>query len=355
MKNCWRFLLAAVLICGLSGCEQPEPIVTYRVPTKLPEQLLPSKDRMLAAMLSHGDQVWFVKVSGPEAAIAEVESSFRDFVTTLGFDDGQPVLDSPPDGWRRSGDKPMRYASFNVETTNKQLDVSISALPKREDWDAFVADNVNRWRGQLGLQPSEAKWADAEEIEIAASDRPGIWVDILGVPTDSPASMSAPFANRGGSNTASSPAAPTPSRQATANPQLKFDRPDGWRDGKMASMRLAAFNVGPIDSEAEVTVIAAGGGLRENVDRWLGQIRGGDVPSDVVDQALKDAQRLEIAGRAAQRFVLTGQDGSTGNAIDATIVSLGGGTSMFIKMTGPAATVSGQAESLTAFLQSLQF
>ena len=120
-------------------------------------------------------------------------------------------------------------------------------------------------------------------------------------------------------------------------------------------MRLAAFNVGDVDDEAELTVIAAGGGLRENVARWLGQVRGGKVPDEVVDKAFSDAKDIEVNGISAQRFWLTGENAKDGDAIDATIVPLGDGASMFIKMTGPLTTVSDQADALTSFLESLTF
>jgi hypothetical protein len=120
-------------------------------------------------------------------------------------------------------------------------------------------------------------------------------------------------------------------------------------------MRLAAFNMGPAEAAAELTVIQASGGLRENVQRWLGQVRPGGVPDDVLDQALADAEKVDVDGRAAQRFLLT--DGGTGDgaAIDVTIVPLEGGSSLFVKMQGPAATVSEQAEQISSFLQSLKF
>jgi hypothetical protein len=119
-------------------------------------------------------------------------------------------------------------------------------------------------------------------------------------------------------------------------------------------MRLAAFDVGPEDSPAELTVIPAGGDLRGNVARWLGQVRQGNVPEEVVDQALSDAKTVDVDGRPAQRFLLTGDDAATGTAIDATIVPMDGGMSVFVKMTGPAKTVTEQSDAIASFLQSLK-
>lgn len=119
-------------------------------------------------------------------------------------------------------------------------------------------------------------------------------------------------------------------------------------------MRLAAFDVGPEDAPAEVTVISAGGDLRGNVARWLGQIRSGQVPDEVVDEALSAAEPVEVDGRPGQRFILTADPAESGTAIDATIVPLEGGVSLFIKMTGPFEIVSQESEPMHSFLKSLK-
>jgi hypothetical protein len=119
-------------------------------------------------------------------------------------------------------------------------------------------------------------------------------------------------------------------------------------------MRMAAFSIGPEDSPAELTVIPAGGDLRGNVARWLGQVREGDVPDEVVDQALADAQDVDVDGRTGQRFLLTGEDANSGTVIDATIVPIDENTSLFVKMTGPAETVTKESDAIASFLQSLE-
>jgi hypothetical protein len=244
----------------------------------------------------------------------------------------------------------MRFATLDVDTPGKQLSISVSQLDRQDDWDSQVKMNVNRWRGQLGLAPSEAKWAAGESFEIAAADAPGVWVDLSGDP-DAAGAMSAPLASR------QTPPKPRPSAtrpSAGSNPRLKFQRPEGWRDGRMTSMRMAAFSIGPEDSPAELTVIPAGGDLRGNVARWLGEVRQGDVPDEVVDRALAEAKSVDVDGRTGQRFLLTGEDASVGTAIDATIVPIDDGVSLFVKMTGPAQTVRDQHDAIESFLQSLE-
>ena len=370
-------ILAVLLLAITFGCSKPAPIQTYTIPTKVPEQLRAGKERMLAAMFPKGESVWFFKVTGPEQAIDEIDETFRRFVEEIEFSDDVPDLAKLPQGWRRGANKEFRFASIDVDTPAKQLDVSVSQLTRQQDWDEQAKMNVNRWRGQLQLPPSDEKWASGEEFQVAAADAGGVWVDLLGDPDASSGSMSPPFANRmsepplrtsaetttnrgqpvastadGTSTAASNPAASNPA--ASSDERLKFDRPEGWREGRRTSMRLAAFSVGPEDSAAELTVIPAGGDLRGNVARWLGQVRGGEAPADVVDNALAKAQALEVDGRPAQRFFLAGEDATSGEAIDATIIPLENGMSLFVKMTGPAQTVTDQADAIASFLKSLE-
>ncbi len=70
----------------------------------------------------------------------------------LNFKDGEPLLADLPEGWRLGAEKAMRFATINVQTPDKQLEISVSKLTRQEDWDEQVKLNVNRWRGQLGLE-----------------------------------------------------------------------------------------------------------------------------------------------------------------------------------------------------------
>lgn len=343
----------AFLVVAIVGCNQADPIVQYSIPTEIPAVLRPGKERMLAAMMPKGDEVWFYKVTGPEEAIGSVESEFRDHLQQLEFGDRGPKLDELPEGWKLGGEKAMRFATIHVPTPDKQLEISVSQLSRQEDWDEQVKMNVNRWRGQLGLDASEDKWADGIGFEVAGADAEAVWVDLVGDPS-SGSGMTPPFA---GGRTPSGSVGATPGGGASApkaDPRVKYERPEGWRDGKMSSMRMAAFNAGPEDSSAELTVIPAGGDLRGNVARWLGQVYEEQVPDEIVDKALAEAKSVDVAGRSGQRFFLVGEDTDSGKAIDATIVPMDGGMSLFVKMTGPAKTVSEQSEAITSFLESLE-
>ncbi len=366
-------MVAAACFAFVPGCDKPDPIVTYTIRTKVPDQLLAGKDRMLAVMMPKGPDVWFFKVTGPESAVAEIESTFRSFVAEVPFTEAGPDLGNLPENWRKSGGNQFRFASINIDTTNKQLDLSISKLSRKEDWDLDVQQNVNRWRGQLGLEPSEEKWAAAEPIELSSADATAAWVDLTGqstagsmspagggggpfasgqLPADHPPVAPNLASDRAPNPDQASPSkpSPTPPSSTQSESRLKYDRPEGWRDGKMNSMRMAAFDVGPEDAPAEITVMPAGGDAKGNIKRWMGQVQGAEVTDQQVDQAMADAISVQVSNLPGKRYVLTGDE----ETIDGTIVPLEGGMSLFIKMKGPAETVADQYEAIDHFLKSIQ-
>lgn len=309
-------------------------------------------------MFPRGDKVWFFKVMGPEPAISTIADPFRSFVESVSFSEEGPFLATLPAGWRRAADKPMRFASISVETPEKQLDISISSLSLQEDWDQQVIANVNRWRGQLELENSDEPLAGGEPLVVESSDGKGVWVDFVGDPSTSSPSMLPPFANR--SKTTKSdipPVSPTVEKSeetlaANDDPRIQYSRPDGWRAGRASSMRLASFSVGPEDSAAEMTVIVAGGDLRGNVSRWIGQVMEKEIAESILDETLEAAERIQVDGRDAQRFYLVSELEDS-QAIDGTIVPLGPDQSVFIKMTGPSRTVESQKNQISDFIKSL--
>ncbi|PHQ32400.1 dihydrolipoyllysine-residue succinyltransferase component of 2-oxoglutarate dehydrogenase complex [Rhodopirellula bahusiensis] len=395
------------LLSILAGCSQEAPIVTYQVPTKMPAVLAAEDTRTIAAILPQKDQAWFFKIMGRESAVDSIDDTFREFVENVEFEDGKPNLDSVPADWRKGADRTMRFASYDINTPVQQLDLSVSQLSRMDDWSDFVVMNVNRWRKQVGLSESQKEWAAAETMTWSGADSeefadvPAIWVDVTGSASDAGPPMmagGAPFASMAGgpmtggasnaapasdphaglprdaqeaieqakASGASMPAAKEkafPKESASDNapksdPALDFDRPEGWRDGRMSMMRMAAFNAGPEEASAEITVISAGGDLRGNVARWMGQVDGGQPDDADVDQALESAEKLTVAGRDAQRFILHPKDKSDDNqasSIDATIVPLENDFSLFIKMVGPAEVIADQDEAMRSFLKSLKY
>lgn len=362
-------LLVGWLVAFTAACERPEPIREYSIRMDVPEVLV-AQDRMLGLIVPQAPEVWFFKVVGPDDAIEYAAPTIRQFLRDLTFADGRPDLEELPAGWQLGTARPMREATLMIDTPTRELELAISRLPKSGGWDDQVSMNVNRWRGQLDLADSDQPWAGGEPFEVVGidGDEPAIWVDLTGELGAGPGAMSGPMSGMAGQPSGSSappigrPAADVPPPSPSGSPaspsansdKLKYDVPEGWRDGKMSMMRLAAFNIGPAERPAELTIIPAGGDVRGNVDRWIGQVRGEQPPADVVDAALAAAVDLQVSGRQGQRFFLEPADGADdAQAIDATIVPLEDGMSLFIKATGPAETLGEERQRIGEFLESI--
>ncbi len=163
----------------------------------------PKGPRILGAWLKQPERTWFFKFTGEHDVIAEHQSAFFQFIGSLRFADpatphahaaapappassvppasltpapqamvaaGQVAMSSdlppPPEtgadfswtaptSWKPKALGAMRKGSFTLEGPGGEADLSIIVLPGAA---GGLLDNVNRWRGQVGLAP----WTAAE-------------------------------------------------------------------------------------------------------------------------------------------------------------------------------------------------
>lgn len=158
---------------------------------------------------------------------------------------------------------------------------------------------------------------------------------------------------------------------APAAPQLTFDVPVGWQSkAPSSSMRVAEFvlpRAAADKADAALTVYFfgrnAGGTVQANLDRWIGQMAQPDgrassevartesrasragLPLTIVD--VTGTYVAEVTPGSQERFNEPGQ------RMIAAVVETPGGA-YYVKLTGPASTVSRWQTSVTAFLDSLR-
>lgn len=344
------FFAVALMLCV--GCGSEPDIVQYTVDTKMPA-VLKNDTRLLGGIVPNESDVWFFKLTGETAAVDQIADELRKWVADVKFDQGSPELDLP-DGWTQKPGSAMRFATIEIPVGDPPLEMSVSKLSNSDDWSKLVDDNVNRWRDQMGLEASSEKWAGAELLIQTESDTPAIWVDLTGQ-LGGATSMTAgqpPFAANPQMPMIGEPPA-SASQPPSSQPPISFTQPESWKQGRTSSMRWAAFLVGPEEKSAEITVIPAGGDLRGNIQRWMGQIRPDGVTDEQVDTVISGAAMVTVDGIESQRFLMSGS-GEPLQAIDATIVPLAEGFSLFIKMTGDADTVAAESERIQKFLDSLK-
>jgi hypothetical protein len=162
----------------------------------LPKDADPAKDgRIIAAMTTNADSTLFFKIRGNAdlteaqkgdfikwvAAVcnAQVETKSPQMAAMPPRDTGGPQIKwETPEGWTEVPPSSMRYASFSAADGNGgKIDISIVTFAGDGGSDA---DNVNRWRGQIGLAPVDASAVTSQVIPLKTADTTFSTTDIVG-------------------------------------------------------------------------------------------------------------------------------------------------------------------------------
>jgi hypothetical protein len=325
------WLAVALAVALVAGCQQDE-IRSYTVAK-------PEEDRMLGAILPHGDSTWFIKLTGPAGNVAEDKDAFDRFVDSLRFTDNAdaPLGWTLPLGWTESQEKRKdRYATILVGKEHP-LELTVTRLG-REGQAANVLANVNRWRNQLALVPvtQEELANEVQERKLGADTL--TLVDLTG---------------RGGRKAAM--AGPVvgdrmPPAVVNRRAELTYRTPERWKKVENSAMSQATFQVAEGGKTANVTVSSLGGGaggLEANVNRWRGQV--GLPPLSEAD-VRKLVTAIPVAGKECSYVDLAGAT----SRILAVLVPRDDAT-WFIKMTGPPELVGKEKKNFEAFAQSVRF
>jgi hypothetical protein len=311
-----------------------------------------------------------------------------------------------PGEWQEIAPGEMRAASFRVSGKDgKQADVSVIPLPGLAGSDL---DNVNRWRGQVGLPGvSEAELATlAQPVEIAGqasklyeqaganagsgeksrilaaiTRRDGVaWFFKMTGEDSLVAEQKPAFIEFLKSVTFTAATAQTPTAQAQLPPthppiagggmmapagapassgQAKpaWEVPSAWKEIPGGQFLVAKFVLtGAANAQASVNVSMSsgdGGGVLANVNRWRGQL--GLAPESEADLS-KELQSLDLPGGKATLADISGQDARTGQKarLLAVVVPRSGDT-WFYKLMGDAQIVEREKEAFMKFVQTVKY
>jgi len=179
-----------------------------------------------------------------------------------------------------------------------------------------------------------------------------------GAPPAAGASIPAPGMPEAGE--ASLGAALTP-EAALAATGIQWRTPKGWRDAGPRAMRLATYLVGGPDPQltGECAVFhfgpGMGGGVDENIERWVGQFEGSpNVARRVLTVHGLHVSRVEIAGTfLAPGADMQSQGRMAGWKLLGAIVE-GPEGAVFFKFTGPARVIDGATHDFDGLLASLE-
>jgi len=162
----------------------------------LPNNADPARDgRIIAAMLTTANSTLFFKMRG-NADLAEAQKAdFTKWVAAICDSQTQTgssqVAAAPPqtssapqlkwttpEGWAEVPPSSMRYASFSALAGDSgKVDISIVTFSGDGGSDA---DNINRWRGQMGLAPVDANAVTSQIAPLKTGDMTFSTTDIAG-------------------------------------------------------------------------------------------------------------------------------------------------------------------------------
>jgi hypothetical protein len=289
----------------------------------------------------------------------------------------------------------MSVGSFSVKNqAGKQARVTIIPLGGPAGGEL---DNVNRWRGQVGLSPiqNEELTKQMETVQIGGANGP--LFDMTGTPPDQkePARILAAILSRedttwffkmmgdravieeqkvafkeflksvafqstaaAASAATAAPTTPVPEVPKTAeasstdNTAPRWEVPPDWQKQPPGQMQVAKFAVADQGAaKAEVTVAVFPGdvgGLFANVNRWRRQI---ELPP--LDPAgLATVTNVLDLGATKATLVDMTNDAKSSRLIAAVVPQ--GGRSWFFKLTGEKALVSRKRDGFVAFVKSFK-
>ncbi len=188
-------LAAGILSPLLAGCTKTEQIERYTVrkppPVESPHGAIDAgdqqpagepKDRTLAAIVPHGEQGWFFKLTGAKDAVAAQIEPFITLLQSVRFNsEGKPQWTLPA-GWEERAGTDIRYATLVVPGDGGPLELSVTMLGKPPgDDENYALVNINRWRGQLKLPPITREQLPAESTKVELDGATATMVNLLGI------------------------------------------------------------------------------------------------------------------------------------------------------------------------------
>jgi len=159
-----RVVCIGFVVAALIACEKNSEIKVYRVSKAPLEEPGPDQQSAMPANAPSPSMPGGMAASGMPAR-----------------DSTAPQLKwEIPQGWQQVPPSSMRYASFSAGPDDSKIDISIVTFPGEGGSDA---DNVNRWRQQIGLPPMSPAAVATQVAPLKTSDGNFSSVDIAGANT----------------------------------------------------------------------------------------------------------------------------------------------------------------------------
>ncbi len=348
--------MGLVLPSLLAGCGEVPKIEQYQAPKVVRAAARPAASvptRLIGAIIPQQNEVWFLKLTAADAPAQALADPIRSIAASFRFDAaGQPSW-TLPEGWQELPGDSIRYKTLRTTHEGGTLDVSVTMLAfPGGDLDEYVLANVNRWRGQVGLEPLASDQLATQVEKLTAAGSPVYYCNYLGRGAGAPG----PMAPGAASAAAAAPPATAPAGNPAEPNEMVGTVPPGWQATAGNALSAAAFQVmsGDGSQRAEITVTslgAAAGNVLDNVNRWRGQIELGPLTAEELGQQQKS---LTIGGSEAPYFVVTGSPAAANPETILGVIVPRGGSVWFVKLRGPTALAEQERENFESFARGLR-
>ena len=345
-----NYTLPALLLClAICSCKKEE-IRTYRVAVEPNAEAPPKKEAEAHDHAAHSDSVT----------------------------------------WRALPDWNMQEAGKFLTAAYAVPELGRLTISKLGGDGGGLAANVNRWRGQVSMQPLPEDQVRGKPMPVTGSSRELLLFNLN--PDDAPAEAEGIFAavlplgsetwyfkltgpsaklRESGGETfmaflseiriagVEQAAPPAPSAPASPRvPKINVTAPEGWETSQGSAMRVASFAIkGKDGATADVSVIPLpgdSGTVLENVNRWRGQVQLPPL-TDVSDPSIGRemdgaAGKLFVTHMVSTEALLDGK-----KAAISTAILKAEGVTWFFKVTGEASLVEENREKFENFARTAAF
>ncbi len=148
--------------------------------------------RVMVAILERDGLSWFFKMTGPDALVQAQKTAFLDFLKSMEFPADEPAAPAPaatnagegkptwtvPAGWEEVPGGAFLVAKFNL-TGESGATAAVNVSTSPGDGGGWL-DNVNRWRGQVGLSSQSAAEINAATRALAVAGTQAQMIEMLG-------------------------------------------------------------------------------------------------------------------------------------------------------------------------------
>ena len=381
-----RLLLGLAVV--LSGCQESLQVRVYEIPkeakTALPQREGPSASqprRIVGAVIPQGDQVLFLKGTDTpqrlEGTLPAVEALCRGLV----WDGAGTPQWKLPEGWVELPGSGMAMAILEgppADGSGAPVRWTVTMLGRSGEWENYLQENLNRWRGQLNLSPIDLEsWRSGwTEVTREGSDQPAVIVDLTGTGSGgmSGSGPRGPMGS-GGSSSQPSPAPssavsssnqPSPTAKQTEGakgPEIRYQTPEGWESLGEGPFRLAAFRLPDGDATqggaCELTVSLARNDPRQNAQMWVGQVSPNaseEQQTKQLDQTLAEAKTFQRGPhRGTIYWMSAGQEPGDAAIWVASIPYAEGTIDLFVKVRGSRQAIELRQEEVLRWIESLSW